>query len=86
MRGSAFRKSFRILYRESESIETSPGFVQFLGEKFNVMSLKNNNQEHVAKNLSNDKCLEVNVSISRKILSCIIRNKKNDRKRNERNF
>ena len=32
VRGSVFKMKFRVLSREFESIETSPGFAQFLGE------------------------------------------------------
>ena len=35
VRGSVFRMQFRILSREFESIETSPGFAQLLGENWN---------------------------------------------------
>ena len=65
MRGNAFRKTFRTLSREFESIETSPGFARLLGEKINK-------QEYIGKNLSNDKSLEVYVAMSQKKLSCII--------------
>ena len=34
VRGSVFRMEFRVLSREFESIETSPGFAQFLGENW----------------------------------------------------
>ena len=32
VRESVFKMEFRVLYREFESIETSPGFAQLLGE------------------------------------------------------
>ena len=35
VRGSVFRMKFRVLSREFESIETSPGFAQLLGENWN---------------------------------------------------
>ena len=34
LRGSVFNMKFRVLSREFESIETSPGFAQFLGENW----------------------------------------------------
>ena len=34
VRGSVFKMEFRVLSREFESIETSPGFAQFLGENW----------------------------------------------------
>ena len=37
VRGSVFRIVFRLLIREFESVETSPGFAQLLGE--NLVSL-----------------------------------------------
>ena len=53
---------FRAFYKEFESIETSPGFAQLLGEiGFKVIEINNAGQ-----NLSNDKSLEVNVVISQK--------------------
>ena len=33
--GSVFRMKFRVLSREFESIETSPGFARLLGENWN---------------------------------------------------
>ena len=36
--GSVFRKNFRVLAREFESIETSSGFVGFLGENWFLKS------------------------------------------------
>ena len=80
MRGSVFKMKFRVLSIEFESIETSPGFAQLLGE----IGIKINNQDHVLKNLSNDKSSEVYLLISQKKLSCTIFDKKNDKKRNER--
>ena len=35
VRGSVFKMKFRVLSREFESIETSPGFAQLLGENWN---------------------------------------------------
>ena len=35
VRGGVFRMKFRVLSREFESIETSPGFAQLLGENWN---------------------------------------------------
>ena len=35
VRGSVFNMKFRVLSREFESIETSPGFAQLLGENWN---------------------------------------------------
>ena len=37
MRGSVFKMKFRVLSREFEPIDTSPGFAQLLGE--NLVSL-----------------------------------------------
>ena len=34
VRGSVFKKKFRVLAREFESIETSPGFAKLLGENW----------------------------------------------------
>ena len=34
MRGSVFKMEFKALFREFKSIETSPGFAQFLGENW----------------------------------------------------
>ena len=34
VRGSVFRMKFRVFSGEFESIETSPGFAQFLGENW----------------------------------------------------
>ena len=57
MRGSVFRMKFRVLSREFESIDTSPGFARLLGENWYQSHKKINNQEYVGKNLSNDKSL-----------------------------
>ena len=38
LRGSVFRIVFRTFLREFESVETSPGFAQFLGEKFDFQN------------------------------------------------
>jgi hypothetical protein len=35
VRGCVFKMKFRVLSREFESIETSPGFAQLLGENWN---------------------------------------------------
>ena len=35
VRGSVFKMKFRVLSGEFESIETSPGFAQLLGENWN---------------------------------------------------
>ena len=35
VRGSVFKMYLRVLSREFESIETSPGFAQLLGENWN---------------------------------------------------
>ena len=78
MRGSVFKMKFRVLSREFESIETSPGYAQLL------LGIKISNQEHIGKNLSNDKSLEVYVVISQKNLSCTFFDKKTDKKENER--
>ena len=43
-----------------------------------------NNKDQIRKNLSNDKSLEVYVTISRKKNSGTIFDKKNDKKQNER--
>ena len=45
---------------------------------------KIHNGDHAGKKMSNDKSLEVNVAISQKNLSCMISDKKNNRKRIER--
>ena len=34
VRGSVFKMEFKAFFREFESIETSPGFAQFLGENW----------------------------------------------------
>ena len=64
MHGSVFKMDFRVLSRKFESIETSQGFALLLGENWILSHIKVNNQDHVAKNLSNDNSLEVNVVIS----------------------
>ena len=84
MRGSVFKMKFRVLSREFESIETFPGFAQLLGENWVESHKKYNNQDHIGKNLSNDKSLEVYVVISQKNLSCTFFDKKTDKKENER--
>ena len=61
-----FKIEFKALAEEFESIETFPGFVQLLGENWVKSHKKYNNQDHIGKNLSNDKSLEVNVAISQK--------------------
>ena len=52
---------FRVLSGEFESVETSPGFVQLLGEKLDF-------QNDVGKKSLNGKSLEMNAVISRKNL------------------
>ena len=47
---SVFKMKFRVLSREFEPIETSPGFVQLLEENWN----QSHNQDYIGKNLSND--------------------------------
>ena len=42
-----------------------------------------NNKDQIRKKLSNDKSLEVYVTISQKKFSCTISDKKNDKKQNE---
>ena len=83
MRGSVFKTNFTVFSREFESIETFPGFVQLLGENWVKSHKKYNNQDHIGKNLSNDKSLEVNVAISHKIFSCMIFTRKMTGKGNE---
>ena len=43
-----------------------------------------NNEDQIRKNLSNDKSLEVYVTISQKKFSCTISDKENVKKQNER--
>ena len=85
MRGSVLMMKFRALSRDLESIETSPGFAQLLGENWNQSHKKMNNKDQIIKNLSNDKSLEVHVAISRKKFSCIIFGKKMTRNRMNEN-
>ena len=59
MRGSVFRIVFRLLIREFESVETSPGFAQLLGEKLDF-------QNDVGKKSLNGESLEMNAVNSRK--------------------
>ena len=59
VRGSVFRIVFRLLIREFESVETSPGFAQLLGEKLDF-------QNDVGKKSLNGESLEMNAVISRK--------------------
>jgi hypothetical protein len=61
MRGSVFRIVFRTFFREFESIETSPGFAQLLGEKLDF-------QNDVGKKSLNGESLEMNAVISRSFL------------------
>jgi hypothetical protein len=68
VRGSVFKMEFTALSRKFESIETSPGFAQLLGENWNQSHKKMNNKDQVRKKLSNDKSLEVYVTISQKKL------------------
>ena len=73
---------FRKLSRKFEFTETSPRFSQ---EEIGIKVIKKiNNQEQVRKKLSNSKSLEVYVAISQKKFSCIIFDKKYDKKQNER--
>ena len=51
MRESVFKMEFRILAREFESIETSPGFAQLLGENCVKIHKNMNNKEHVGKQI-----------------------------------
>ena len=51
MLGSVFKMKFRVLSGEFESIETSPGFAQLLGENWNQSHKKINNQDHVGKKI-----------------------------------
>ena len=78
MRESVFKIKFRVFAGEFESIETSPGFAHLLGKKLKLKSKEIKNQAQVIKNLSNDKSLEVYVTISQKKISCTISDKKND--------
>ena len=84
LRGSVFKMKCRWLSREFECIETSPGFAQLLGENWNYSHKIISNSDQVRKKLSNDKCLEVYVVISRKKFNCIIFDKENDKKQSER--
>ena len=59
VRGSVFRIVFRLLIREFESVETSPGFAQLLGEKLDF-------QNDVGKKSLNGESLEMNAVNSRK--------------------
>ena len=59
LRGSVFRIVFRTFLREFESVETSPGFAQLLGEKLDF-------QNDVGKKSLNGESLEMNAVISRK--------------------
>jgi hypothetical protein len=61
MRGHVFRIVFRKNFREFESIETSPGFAQLLGEKLDF-------QNDVGKKSLNGESLEMNAVISRSFL------------------
>ena len=61
MCGSVFRIVFRTFFREFESIETSPGFAQLLGEKLDF-------QNDVGKKSLNGESLEMNAVISRSFL------------------
>ena len=47
------------------------------------IGIKISNQDHIGKNLSNDKSLEIYVVISQKNLSCTFFDKKTDKKENE---
>jgi hypothetical protein len=59
LRGSVFRIVFRTFLREFESVETSPGFAQLLGEKLDF-------QNDVGKKLLYGEILEMNAVISHK--------------------
>ena len=76
VRGNVFKMEFRVLSRKFESIETSPGFAQFLGENWIQSHKKAIIRTMLEKIVSNDKSLEVNVVISHKKLNCSILNKK----------
>ena len=58
-------------------LQDLPSFQEKIG-------IKISNQDHIGKNLSNDKSLEVYVVISQKNLSCTFFDKKTDKKENER--
>ena len=47
MRGSVFKMDFRVLSREFESIEASPGFAQLLRQNWNQSHKKVNYQDQV---------------------------------------
>ena len=57
-------------------LQDLPSFLKKIG-------IKISNQDHIGKNLSNDKSLEVYVVISQKNLSCTFFDKKTDKKKNE---
>ena len=63
MPGIVFKMEFRVLAREFEFINTSPGYAWLLGENWVLNHKKINKLYHVGKKLSNDKSLEVNVAI-----------------------
>jgi hypothetical protein len=70
VRGSVFRIVFRILVREFESVETSAGFVQLLGE--NLVSLcKTADRFHEAskKIVKSQKCRSDHCDFTKKIVS-----------------
>ena len=50
VRGSVFKMDFRVLAREFESIETSPGFAQLLGENWVKVTKKSIIKTLLAKN------------------------------------
>ena len=45
MRGNVFKMEFRALSRDFESIETSPGFAQHLGENWHQSHKKIDNKD-----------------------------------------
>ena len=61
VRGSVFKMKFRVLSREFESIETSPGFAQLLGENWNQSHKKTIIKTRLEKKMSNHKSLELYV-------------------------
>jgi hypothetical protein len=54
---SVFKIEIRVLSIEFESIETSSGFAQLLGENCNKSHKNNDNRDQFRRNLSNDKSL-----------------------------
>ena len=65
MCGSVFKEVFRVLSREFESIETSPGSSQLLGENLDSLcKIADKFHDDSKKKLSNDISIEVNIVIS----------------------